>query len=384
MKVNSEARKKNLRTIPLGHVFGIPISVHYSWFTILVLLTWVLAVSYYPAEFDDWSAVLYWIMGALTAILLFVAVLVHELGHAVVAQRYKVPVRGITLFIFGGVAQMGEEPPNAVAEFWIAVAGPLVSFALAAVLGLLHAALSGVAPLLALTKYLAYVNGTLALFNLIPGFPLDGGRVFRAVMWAITHNLRRATLLAANLGRGVSLLFVVLGVWQVIDGKIGTGLWVAFIGWFLETAARTEVQRQEIQGLLAGRRTAEAMDADPAFIAAGTTLQQLVDRFIRVAGQRSFVIETDDHTVGLLTLHQIKGVPRSQWPTTAAARIMTPTAQAKPVGPDSELWIVLQEMDRSGATQLPVMANGRIVGMLTREDIMRFLRTLREKPCYSG
>jgi Zn-dependent protease len=384
MKVNSEARKKNLRTIPLGHVFGIPISVHYSWFTILVLLTWVLAVSYYPAEFDDWSAVLYWIMGALTAILLFVAVLVHELGHAVVAQRYKVPVRGITLFIFGGVAQMGEEPPNAVAEFWIAVAGPLVSFALAAVLGLLHAALSGVAPLLALTKYLAYVNGTLALFNLIPGFPLDGGRVFRAVMWAITHNLRRATLLAANLGRGVSLLFVLLGVWQVIDGKIGTGLWVAFIGWFLETAARTEVQRQEIQGLLAGRRTAEAMDADPAFIAAGTTLQQLVDRFIRVAGQRSFVIETDDHTVGLLTLHQIKGVPRSQWPTTAAARIMTPTAQAKPVGPDSELWIVLQEMDRSGATQLPVMANGRIVGMLTREDIMRFLRTLREKPCYSG
>jgi predicted transcriptional regulator len=180
------------------------------------------------------------------------------------------------------------------------------------------------------------------------------------------------------------LLFVVLGVWQVIDGNIGTGLWIAFIGWFLETAARTEVQRQEIQGLLAGRRTAEAMDADPAFIAAGTTLQQLVDRFIRVAGQRSFVIETDDHTVGLLTLHQIKGVPRSQWPTTAAARIMTPTAQAKPVGPDSELWIVLQEMDRSGATQLPVMANGRIVGMLTREDIMRFLRTLREKPCYSG
>ncbi|MEJ2735551.1 MAG: site-2 protease family protein [Anaerolineae bacterium] len=383
MKVNSEASKKNLRTIPLGHVFGIPIGAHYSWFTILVLLTWVLAVSYYPAEFHDWSAVLYWIMGALTAILLFVAVLVHELGHAVVAQRYKVPVRGITLFIFGGVAQMGEEPPNAVAEFWIAVAGPLVSFALAAVLGLLQAALSGVAPLLALTKYLAYVNGTLALFNLIPGFPLDGGRVFRAVMWAITHNLQRATLLAANLGRGVSLLFIVVGVWQLIDGNIGTGLWIAFIGWFLETAARAEVRRQEIQGLLAGRRTAEAMDADPAFIAAGTTLQQLVDRFIRVAGQCSFVVEANDHPVGLLTLHQIKGVPRSEWPTTPAARIMIPATRAKSIGPDSELSIVLQQMDRSGATQLPVMANGRIVGMLTREDIMRFLRTLREKPCHS-
>jgi len=179
------------------------------------------------------------------------------------------------------------------------------------------------------------------------------------------------------------LLFIVVGVWQLIDGNMGTGLWIAFIGWFLETAARAEVRRQEIQGLLAGRRTTEAMDADPAFIAAGTTLQQVVDRAIRVAGQRSFVVEADDHTVGLLTLHQIKGVPRSEWSTTAVARVMIPAARAKSIGPDSELWIVLQEMDRSGVIQLPVMENDRIVGMLTREDIMRFLRTLREKPCYS-
>ena len=383
MEVNWTDRKANRRTIPLGRVLGIPIGVHYSWFTILVLLTWVLAVSYYPAELHGWPAVLYWIMGALTAILLFVAVLVHELGHAVVAFHYQVPVQGITLFIFGGVAQIGDEPPSPVAEFWIAVAGPLVSFALAAVCSLLQATLSGFALLLALTKYLAYVNGTLALFNLIPGFPLDGGRVFRAIVWAVTHNLRRSTLLAANLGRGISLLFVVLGVWQVIDGNMGTGLWIAFIGWFLETAARAEVRRQETQGLLAGRRAVEAMDDDPAFIAAGTTLQQLVDRFIRVAGQRSFVLEADNHTVGLLTLHQIKGVPRSEWPTTPAARIMIPLARAKSIGPEYELWNVLQEMDRSGVTQLPVVANGQILGMLSREGIMRFLCALREKPCCS-
>jgi Zn-dependent protease len=383
MEVNPRGRERKLRTIPLLRVLGIPIGVHYSWFTILVLLTWVLAVSYYPAEFHGWPAALYWIMGALTATLLFVAVLVHELGHAVVALRYRVPVRGITLFIFGGVAQMGEEPPSAVAEFWIAVAGPIASLALAGFFGLLQAVLTGLAPLLALIKYLTYVNGTLALFNLVPGFPLDGGRVVRAIVWAATHNLRQATLVAANLGRGVSFLFILLGVWQVVVGNMGTGLWIAFIGWFLETAARAEVRRQEIQGLLADHHASEAMDADPAFIAAGTTLQQLVDRFIRVAGQRSFVIEADDHTVGLLTLHQIKGVPRSEWPTTPAARIMMPAARAKPIGPDSELWIVLQEMDRSGVTQLPVMANGRIVGMLTREGITRFLRTLREKPCYS-
>jgi len=383
MGVNLRRRQRNLRTIPLGSVRGIPIGVHYSWFPIFALLTWVLAVSYYPAEFHDWSAVLYWIMGTLTTILLFAAVLVHELGHAVVARRYKVPVRGITLFIFGGVAQIGDEPPSPVAEFWIAVAGPLASVTLAAVCGLLQVVLSSPAPFLALVRYLTYVNFTLALFNLIPGFPLDGGRVLRAVVWAITHDLRRANLLVANLGRGVSLLFIVVGLWQVFDGNISTGLWIAFIGWFLETAARAGVRRQEIQGLLAGHHALEAMDPDHAVIPAGTTLQQLVDRFVRVAGQRSFVIEADDHTVGLLTLHQIKGVPRSQWPTTAAARIMTPTAWAKSIGPDSELWIVLQEMDRSGVAQLPVMANGQILGMLSREGIMRFLRTLREKPYYS-
>ena len=379
MEANPRGRKGNLRTIPLGRVLGIPIGVHYSWFTILVLLTWALAVGYYPAELQGWHPVTIWIMSALTAILLFVAVLLHELGHAVVALQYQVPVRGITLFIFGGVAQIDEEPPSPVAEFWIAIAGPLVSLALAAVLVLLQAALSGFAPLLALTRYLAYVNGTLALFNLIPGFPLDGGRVFRAVVWAITRNLRRATLLAANLGRGVSLLLILLGTWQVIVGNISTGLWIALIGWFLETAARAEVRRQETQGSLAGHRASEAMTNDHAAISPGTTLQQLVDRRILTTGQRNFMIKGDDHAVGLLTLHQIQEVPRSEWPTTPVVRIMLPAAQVKSVEPDSELWTVLQEMDRSGVTQLPVVANGQILGMLSREGIMRFLRTLREK-----
>jgi len=322
MGINSGDRKKSLRTTPLGHVFGIPIGVHYSWFTILVLLTWVLAVSYYPAEFQGWPPVPYWILSALTVILLFITVLLHELGHAVVALHFQVPVRGITLFIFGGVAQIDQESPSPVAEFWIAVAGPLVSFVSAAVLGLLQAALSGPAPLLALTRYLAYMNGMLAVFNLIPGFPLDGGRVVRAIVWAITGDLRRATLVAANLGRGVSFLFIVLGVWQMVIGNFATGLWIVFIGWFLETAARKEVRRQETQGLLVGHYAAEAMDPDHSS--------------------------------------------------------MTPGAQARSVQPDSELWGVLQEMDREGVAQLPVMANGQVLGMLTREGIMRFTRTWQE------
>jgi Zn-dependent protease len=315
MEVSSGDRRVNCQTIPLGRVLGIPVGVHYSWFLIFILLTWMLAASYYPTEFQGWPTTQYWIMGAVTAILLFVSVLVHELGHAVVALYFQIPVRSITLFIFGGVAEVGAEPPGAVVEFWIAMAGPIVSFALAAVFGLLQPVLADVLVLLALAEYLTYVNCILALFNLIPGFPLDGGRVFRAIVWGITHNLRQATLIAANLGRGVALVFIVLGVWQMIDGSLGTGLWIALTGWFLETSARAEMQRQETQCLLAGHRVSEAMNSDHAAIPVGITLQQLVDQCILRRGQRSFVIKRDDSTVGLLTLHQIKEVPQSEWPS---------------------------------------------------------------------
>ena len=170
--------------IPLGKIFGIEIGLDYSWFVIFALLTWMLAGSYYPNEFKNWSPLLYWVTGAVTAIMLFVSVLLHELGHSAIALRYKIPVRSITLFLFGGVAQIGAEPPSAVAELLIAIGGPLVSLALAIFFYTVQSAVSGVEPLLGLTKYLAYINIALVLFNLIPGYPLDGGRVLRAIVWA--------------------------------------------------------------------------------------------------------------------------------------------------------------------------------------------------------
>jgi Zn-dependent protease len=378
VEISSGDRRVNRQTIPLGRVLGIPIGVHYSWFLVFALLTWVLAASYYPAEFQGWPTNQYWILGAVTAILLFVSVLVHELGHAVVALYFQIPVRRITLFIFGGVAEISTKPLSASVEFWIAIAGPMVSLALAGILRLLQPILADIVVLLALAEYLALVNCMLALFNLIPGFPLDGGRVVRAVVWGVTHKLRKATLIAANLGRGVSFLFIVLGVWQMVVGSYGTGLWIVLIGWFLETTARAEVQRQETQGLLSGHHVSVAMSTGCPIIATGTTLQQLVDQHVRGRGQRSFVIERDDGAVGLLTLHQIKEVPRSEWATTTAGQVMIPVAQMKRVRPDTELWTVFQKMDRDGVSQLPVMANGQILGMLTREGISSYLRTLRE------
>ena len=194
--------------VPLGRILGIPIGLDYSWFLIFALLTWMLAGSYYPAEFKNWPPLLYWFMGAVTAIMLFVSVLLHELGHSVVALRYKVPVRSITLFIFGGVAQIGAEPPSAIAEFFIAIAGPIVSLVLAVLFSVVQPAVAGIQPFWGLAKYLAYINFALVLFNLIPGYPLDGGRVFRAIVWAVTKNMRRATLIAANVGRFFGFLFI--------------------------------------------------------------------------------------------------------------------------------------------------------------------------------
>ncbi|MFN2291614.1 MAG: site-2 protease family protein [Anaerolineae bacterium] len=262
MEIKPEDRRAKLRTIRVGHVLGFPIGIHASWFTILVLLTWVLAVSYYPVQIQGWPSLQYWIAGGVTTILVFGGVLFHELGHAVVARHFQIRVRDITLFIFGGIAQIEGQPSSAVAEFWIAVAGPAMSLAMAGAFGLLQAVLTGFPFLSIPARYLAYVNLSLALFNLIPGYPLDGGRVLRAVVWAVAGDMRRATLVAANVGRGVSFLLVVLGLWQVVVGNWATGLWIAFIGWFLETAARGELRRLEAKGLMARPERWEATHPD--------------------------------------------------------------------------------------------------------------------------
>jgi Zn-dependent protease len=366
------------QNIPLGRILGIPVGLDYSWFLIFALFTWSLAESYYPAEFKNWPPLLYWFIGALTAIMLFVSVLLHELGHSVMALRYKMPVRSITLFIFGGVAQIGAEPPSAVAEFLIAIAGPAVSFALAVFFYAVQPAVTGIQPLLGLAKYLAYINLALVVFNLIPGFPLDGGRVFRAILWAVTKNMRRATLIAANVGRFFGFLFIFVGVWQVFSGNIGGGLWTAFIGWFLDNAASAQVHQVVFQGLLAGHKVSQAMSSHCATVPGDLTLQQLVDEHVLVGSHRCLLITRGQDAVGLMTLHRIKEVPRREWATTSAAEVMLPLEQLKRTDPDAELWTALQQMDRDGVNQLPVTRDNQVIGMLSREDVITFLRTLQE------
>ncbi len=364
--------------ISLGKILGIPICLDYSWFLIFALLTWMLAGNYYPAEFKNWPPLLYWFMGALTAIMLFVSVLLHELGHSVVALRYKVPVLSITLFVFGGVARIGTEPPSAMAEFRIAIAGPFVSLALAAFFYVVQPVVAGIQPLLGLAKYLAFINLTLVVFNLIPGYPLDGGRVFRAIVWAVTKNMRRATLIAANVGRFFGFLFIFVGVWQMLTGNFGGGLWIAFIGWYLDNAASAQVHQVMFQGLLAGHTVSQAMSTHCAFIPGNMTLQQLVDEHILAGGQRCLLVNHKEKTVGLITLHRIKEIPRPQWASTSADQVMLPLERSKRIDPDTELRTALQQMDRDGVNQLPVTQNNHVIGMLSREDVITFLRKVQE------
>ena len=365
-------------SIPLGRVLGIPIGIDYSWFLIFLLITWSLASSYYPAQFTSWPAVLYWIVGAATAILFFASVVLHELGHSVVAMHYKIPVRSITLFIFGGIAQIGSEPPSAVSEFWIAIAGPAVSFALAGLFALLQPLVGAAAPLLALAQYLAYINGALGLFNLIPGFPLDGGRVFRAIVWAVTHNLHRATAVAANVGKFVSFLFIGLGVWLFLTGDWIDGMWIAFIGWFLQNAASSQLEQQQLEDMLTGHTVAEAMTRSYTAVPADTTLQELVDDHILGTGRSLVVEQANNDIAGLLSVPRIKAIQRDRWPSTTVGQVMIPMSQLKALDPDAELWSALGEMQRDNVSQLPVIADHHVAGLLTRESIASFLHTLHE------
>ena len=364
-------------TIPIGRVFGIPIELDYSWFLIAALITWMLAVSYYPAEFKGGTSVEYWVMGAVTAVLFFASIVVHELAHSWVALRYKVSVSRITLFIFGGVSQIAGEPPSASAEFLIAVVGPLTSFALAALFYLMEPLLVNITPALAVAKYLALINGILGLFNLVPGFPLDGGRVFRAIVWGVNKNFRRATLIAASTGRFFGFLFIVWGVWQMLRGNVFNGLWIAFIGWFLESAAGAQVQQQMVQGLLVGHKVSEAMGSACAHVSGGTSLQNLIDHEVLTHGRQCFIVDQGDRVVGLLTLHNMKEIPRPSWTTTTAAQAMVPVEKLNKIDPKAELWTAMEKMGRDGINEMPVMLGDNLVGMLSTGDIVKYLHTLQ-------
>ncbi len=363
--------------IPIGRIFGITIDLDYSWFLIFGLLTWVMAVSYYPAEFRNWSDAEYWTMGAITAVMLFDSVLVHELAHSLVAQRYGIPVPRITLFLFGGVSQIAAEPPSPAAEFWIAVMGPLTSFALAAVCWEIEPLVASSQPFFALAEYLALLNLILAIFNLIPGFPLDGGRVFRALWWRFSNNYHRATMAAAFSGRFFGFLLIFFGLWHLLTGDVAGGIWIAFIGWFLESAAGTQLHQETLKNLLGGHKVADAMVRSFPQVPASITIEELARQTGLPSNGRSVFAMLPDGAAGLVTLAAIRSVPHETWPSTTAAQVMVPLSEVDSTQPDAVLWSALEKMGRDGVNQLAVVDGNGIVGMLSREDILHYLSVLK-------
>ena len=365
-------------SLTLGRILGVPIRLHSSWFLVAALITWSLASGYFPQEYPGWTTMTYWIVGAVTAVLYFASVLLHELGHSIVALREKVPVRSITLFIFGGVAQIGDEPQTAGAEFRIAIAGPLASFALAGLYGLLRLAVPGDTPLTAPAAYLGRINMMLALFNLIPGFPLDGGRVLRALLWGLGGSFRTATRWASRVGRGVAYMFILLGVGQMFLGSFLNGLWTAFIGWFLNNAAESSYQNSILRDMLTGITARDVMVQQCLTVPRDLQLDRLVEDHVLGAGHRCFCVAENGHLQGLITLHDLKAVPRARRDELTASQVMTPVDAFLWVRPDEDVLTLLHRMDEANVNQVPVMDNGHLLGVITREHLLHYIR-LRSK-----
>jgi len=364
--------------VELGRIWGIPIGLHPSWFLIFGLLTWSLAMGYFPEESPALSPAAHLLLGGLTSLLFFGSVLAHELGHSLIALRNSIPVRRITLFIFGGVAQIEKEPSSPGVEFRIAIAGPLASLALAILFETVYLLDQSIPYLAAPSIYLARINFLLAAFNMIPGFPLDGGRVLRALVWRFTGSFHRATKAASSTGQLVALGFVGVGVYTIFNGGLFNGLWLAFIGWFLQNAAASSLAASNMQQSLRGITVGQVMSRECARVPSLLPLSQLVAERVLNGAQRCFFVFDNGHLRGLLTLREITAVPQRKWGFTTAEQIMVPLERLTRVGPDTDLMEALQMMDSANVNQVPVVDEGDVVGTLSREQVLHYIRLRAE------
>lgn len=359
------------RSFTVARIGGIAIEIHPSWLLILGLITFTLSDGYFPAQYENWSTSTYWVVGSISALLLFVTVLVHELAHAAVAIRRGLPVPKITLFIFGGVSHMSRQPRSAGEEFAIAFAGPLTSIILALLafaswitVGDLNEQVEGVC------GYLALVNGMLAVFNLLPGFPLDGGRVLRSMVWRRTKSFRRATRIAGSVGELVGYSLIALGVVLLLTGFGIDGIWLGFIGWFLLNAARGESQDLQLEGILSKLRARDVMRQEFVSVSPALSVQQAVDDYMVGKGERAVVVANERGVLGILTVTDVGRVARTAWANTPVQTVMTPRAEVVTVSADANARDVLVIIAQKRLNQVPVIEEGRMIGLITRQELL--------------
>ena len=364
--------------LKLGHIRGIEIGLHYSWFIIALLIAFSLA-SHFHAVNPGWNVAVIWTAAIITSVLFFVTLLLHELAHSLVATSRGLRVRAITLFALGGVSQIESDASDAKSEFWIAIVGPLTSLIIGAVLiGIVRAlepqpATEAATPVTAVLLWLGYINMGLAAFNMIPGYPLDGGRVLRAIIWWANKNGQRATRLAAQVGQVVAFLFILFGLYRFFVGANVGGLWIAFIGWFLLDAARSSYIQVGIMAGLRDHRVGEIMERDCASVPGYISLRDFVDQYLLHSSSRCFVVTQDHHPIGLITPEDAKKIGPDNWNQTSVQSVMRPLTQLPSVPPDTPAVKALELMSRERVNELAVISNGHLEGIFSRAQVLKFL-----------
>jgi Zn-dependent protease/predicted transcriptional regulator len=365
----------------IGKILGIPIYLHSTWVIIFVGITYSLALQFQQQN-PSWTPARQWSVGVFTSVLFFTSLLFHELAHSVVAQHYKIRVLSITLFIFGGVASIERDPSKAIQEFNIAIAGPLASGLLAGVFFGLALVLPSNETVATLANWLWTRNAMLAVFNLLPGFPLDGGRIFRALIWGVTKNFSRATRIAGGTGRLIAYAMILLGGFSVFKGLVVPGLWSVFIGFFLLNAAQESVAQAAIRETLSGLRAADVMSHEVPTVGRATSLEEYGAEVLRT-GRRCHLVITDDRLVGMMNVHTLNSVPRDEWAHNSVQAVMIPRERILWATPDEPLLGLLERLLSADVNQMPIVSGSddgaaQIIGMVSRDSILRVMQTRSE------
>jgi Zn-dependent protease/CBS domain-containing protein len=359
----------------LFKLLGFEVRIDASWIVIAVLVTWSLAKGAFPYWYPHLDPGTYWLMGAVGALGLFASIIAHEFCHSLVARKFGMPMKGITLFIFGGVAEMGDEPPTARAEFMMAIVGPVSSLVIGGVFYLIYRwGVSGgwPTPVNAVNGYLAYINGILAAFNLLPAFPLDGGRVLRSILWGVKDNLRWATRVSSAIGAAFGIGLIFLGVLQFIGGNIIGGAWMFLIGIFLRNAAQMSYQQMLVRKALEGEPVRRFMNADPVTVPDSITIAQLVEDYIYKYHYKMFPVMSGDKLAGCITTRQVKDIPREAWDRETVREAASPCSEENTIPPSTDAVKALAMMNQTGASRFMVVENGRLVGLVTLKDLLDF------------
>ncbi|MBM3285005.1 MAG: CBS domain-containing protein [Candidatus Aminicenantes bacterium] len=364
------------RSVTLVRLFGFEVKIDFSWLILGLLITWTLAKGFFPRSSEGFATSTYWLMGVAGALGLLVSIVFHELWHSLVARRFGLPIKGITLFVFGGVAEMTDEPPHPRAEFFMAVAGPLSSIFLGLLLlavGFLGAGGGWPRPVLGVVNYLGFLNLILAGFNLVPAFPLDGGRVLRAVLWGWKDNIRWATRIASQIGSAFGLILIVVGVIEFVIGNVIGGVWMFLIGMFLRGASQSAYKQLLIRRALEGESVRKFMKENPVTVSPAISLQEFVEDFLFKHHFKMFPVVQDEKLLGCVTVNQVKEVPREEWASRRVGDLALRCTDENTISPDEDAMKALAVMSRRNASRLMVVDRGKLVGVIALKDMMKLL-----------